>query len=68
MEVIAIRAGKIKHCTWRQVILESTKSNGPNAWGQLQGAMAPAAGIEPTLSVLETDALPLHHAGMTLVF
>ena len=35
---------------------------------QSRDALAPAEGIEPTFSVLETDALPLHHAGASSHF
>jgi hypothetical protein len=31
-----------------------------------QKYLAPAAGVEPTSSVLETDALPLSYTGMKL--
>ena len=55
-----------KAAVWRR---KSERATGCVALSSLRsriapiGELAPAAGIEPTFSVLETDALPLHHAG-----
>ena len=35
---------------------------------RIASLLAPAEGIEPSFSVLETDALPLHHAGKVYLF